>query len=118
MSRQGDGPWKSNEAQESQPETKLKTHVVIQADPWPGEIEVVEVTDLEDTNSQRSRGKVIRGLAISFVLLLFMLAGYAMIAKDHQLLSEVLVIDKVGLLYVGVWAVGRSALEIFRHNGR
>lgn len=50
--------------------------------------------------------------AVSFVVLLFALTTYAMVTNDGSMLADVMIIDKVGLVSVAIWATGKAALKV------
>jgi len=75
--------------------------------PWS---EPLEVRVEEPGSARKDRVNVV--LAVGFLVLLYLIAGYAMKTGDGSLVRDVLKITASGLIFAAVWAGGRAALKV------
>lgn len=82
--------------------------------PWTEELDVREEQhSVEVEKSQGRRDFTNIAVCSCMLMLLCALAVYAMVTRNESLISQVFGLVKIGLIYVGAWAGGSAALQLF-----
>ena len=96
-----------NESQKKELKKEPEQITVVVGEPWPDGIAEYNT----GTQASQRREFVAVGFAVLLPLMLLMFLIYAMKMGDHAMLNRILEDVERGLVGVGVWAFGQTALK-------
>jgi hypothetical protein len=109
------GKGRKNVRRSGRSPTKTQRLKLLVGEPWPTGI--TAYVDGRAAASRTRRDKVGVFLVYAFVVLFFVLTGWAMVTGNNNAMGQILATDRVGLGFAVAWVGGNIMLKVLARIG-